>query len=107
MKTLTVKVIAKEISGEKGKFTTYAVLTEALNWYSVSKIDRKELDAVKGQIVNIVVSRKFDKQFTKNGKEASMPTLVVEHIETASPEEVSKFIAALDKHNATTLVDVK
>ena len=106
MMKLTVKVVGKEISGPSGKFTTYSVLSGAGKWYRVAKIDKKELEAYKGQVATISISRKFDKTFESKGEERTMPTLVVEDIRVPDEKDEAKFNDQIDKLNAETLKDV-
>lgn len=107
MKTMTVKVVGKEISGKSGKFTTYAVLSASGNWYRTAKVEPSELKPYQGEVAVITISRKFDKTFTNSkGIEGSMPTLVIEEIRLPNEEEKKAFDTAIDKLNSETLKGV-
>lgn len=108
MLKITVKVIGKEInSGTKGTFTAFSVLTAEGNWYRTAKADVKELEKVKGEVVTLTVSRKFDKVVSIEGELKSFPTLVIEEINTPTDKELQQYNKRLDEINSATLADVK
>lgn len=104
---LIVKVVGKEVSNDKGKFTAYSMLTSKGNWYRTAKIDTKELDKFKGDIAAVEVSRRFDKVVDVKGEEREYPTLVVESIEDPTIEELQKYEEELKVINDATLKDVE
>ena len=108
MLDLTVKVVGKEItSGTKGSFTVFSLLTQEGNWYRTAKIDTKELEKVKGEIMTVSVSRKFDREVVIEGELRKFPTLVIEGIRPPTDKEFNTFNKRLDEINAETLVGVK
>lgn len=107
MLNLTVKVIGKEIKQEgKGSFTAFSLLTAEGNWYRTAKADTKELEKVKGEVVTVVVSRKFYREVSVEGETRKFPTLVIEEIKKPTEKELNAFNKRLDELNAATLTDV-
>ncbi len=107
MLKITVRVIGKEVVSRDKKFTAFSVLTAEGNWYRTAKADLKDLEKVKGEVVTLSVSRKFDKEVSIDGEVRKYPTLVIEEINTPTDKELQQFNKRLDEINAQTLVDVK
>lgn len=107
MLELTAKVVGKEItSGAKGSFTVFSLLTKEGNWYRTAKIDTEELKKVKGEVMTVSVSRKFDREVVIEGELRKYPTLVVEEMRKPTDKELNAYNKRLDEINAQTLVDV-
>ena len=105
---LLVKVIGKEIKSGTKSFNTYSLLTSEGNWYRTAKIDVDELNDHDGEIMKAIVTRKFDKEYTKaDGTVGKFPCLVVEKLVMPTNEELAKFEEKLNKKNAETLKDVR
>ena len=108
MLDLTVKVVGKEItSASKGSFTVYSLLSKEGNWYRTAKIDTDELKKVKGEVMTVSVSRKFDREVVIEGEVRKYPTLVIESIRKPTEKELNEYNKRLDEINAQTLVGVK
>lgn len=104
---LVVKVVGKEVSNDKGKFTAYSMLTSKGNWFRTAKIDTKELEKFKGEVAAVEVSRRFDKKVEVKGELREYPTLVVEKVEKPTAEEYKEYTEALQELNNETLKDVE
>lgn len=104
---LVVKIIGKEVSNDKGKFTAYSMLTSKGNWFRTAKIDPKELEKFKGEVAAVEVSRRFDKKVEIKGEIREYPTLVVESIEAPTDKELKEYTDKLQEINNETLKDVE
>ena len=104
---LVVKIIGKEISNEKGKFTAFSMMTAKGNWYRTAKAETKDLEKFKGEVAAVEVSRRFDKKVEVNGEVREYPTLVIEAIEKPTDAELKKFDKELQILNDETLKDVE
>lgn len=106
MKVMTVKVIGKDIKSDNGDFTAYSLLTSKGNWYKTAKAKPEQLAEVQGEVVNVTVSRRFDKVITVKGEERTFPTLVIEDITEPTLDELMAYEEELQALNDKTLEDV-
>ena len=107
MKTLTVKVIGKTIKDKAREFTVYSLLTSKAKWYRTAGIDVDLLADHNNEIATIEVSRLYNKKVKKaDGQDVEVPTLVIESIRSATPEELEAYNKEMEATNAPTLADL-
>lgn len=107
MKELTVLIVGKELKTSNGQsFTAFTAMTAKGKWYKLSKVDAKELLSYKGKVATLEVSRKYTKEYDKNGVTGTADYLVVEAIKTPTEQDLNDFNSVVDAANEKTLTDL-